>query len=333
MLTFKNLLLTKANWAFGMTFLKIAFASLLTSFTSLAPLALFAPLGLLASPALSSSPLHAGVSINQHTLSTPIYCDAVASNNNGQEKSITAVDKHRYKVVKLHPHRQQAFTQGLVYDKGILYESTGQYGQSRLEKIDLTSGEVLARHFLDKTIFAEGLTLFNKQLIQLSWKSGQVFRYGEKQLKPLAGAKIQGEGWGITHNGKNLITSDGSNQIHFRDPETLATVKTLAVRYGQRPLKSLNELEWINGCVLANVWQTPTIAVINPSTGYVTGTIDLAPLQQHAQRKQTQHQQGKIESDKPKVDVANGIAFIPQNGHLLVTGKYWPFVYELKIID
>lgn len=256
-----------------------------------------------------------------------IHCEKPNKFSNRLRQEPSDIEKHRYKVIQSHPHNSHAFTQGLVYDNGVVYESTGRYGQSALLKMDLASGKTLAQHPLEKTLFGEGLTLFDNQLIQLSWKSGRVFHYETQQLKLLSESKIKGDGWGITHDGKHLISSDGSNQLVYRDPETLTAVKTLSVHYGKRPLKNLNELEWVNGCILANVWQTSSIAVIDPSTGSVTGMLDLSPLLQHAKKKSLSVNQSL------SVDVANGIALIPHSGNLLVTGKYWPFIYQLKIIN
>ena len=232
---------------------------------------------------------------------------------------------YSYKVRAVFPHRTTAFTQGLLYHDGKLYESTGNYGESGIAEIDLASGEVLQETPLDKQYFGEGIALFNEQLIQLSWKSGQVFRYSADTIELQAQQQIEGEGWGITQNGKLLITSDGSSQLSFRDAETLAVEATVEVRFRGRPLKNLNELEWVNGCVLANVWQSQYIVVINPASGVVEGIIDLTRIIQHERKAGTQ-------------GVANGVAVLmgnealAGNGELLVTGKNWRGIYQLKIL-
>lgn len=248
--------------------------------------------------------------------SNAIHCTSNMESAKGSAAPVRLI----YKVHQLYPHRIAAFSQGLIYHDGDIYESTGQYGQSTISQLDLKTAAVKQSYALDKTFFAEGLTLWQDQLIQLSWKSEKVFRYSLKDLTLVETQTINGEGWGITHNGESLITSNGSSTLSFRNPKTLAIEKTLEVSVSGRPLKHLNELEWVNGCILANIWQSQFIAVINPQHGETTSLIDLTPLILHEQKAGTK-------------GVANGIALIPESQHLLVTGKNWRGIYELEILQ
>jgi len=194
------------------------------------------------------------------------------------------------------------------------------YGESSLAKIDLSSGEVLNAKSLDNAYFGEGLTLLNNQFIQLTWKSGKVMRYNGNDLTVIkSNTTINGEGWGLTHNGQELISSDGSATLHWRDADTLEILKSAQIRYGTRPLKNINELEWVNGCILANIWRSDIVVVINPATMQVEYTLDLSPL-------------ARPELLNNKAHVANGIAYRQDNDHLLVTGKNWRYLYELKLL-
>jgi glutamine cyclotransferase len=248
--------------------------------------------------------------------SSAIQC----TSNKESAKGSAAPVRLIYKLHQLYPHRTTAFSQGLIYHEGDIYESTGQYGQSSVSQLDLKTAAVKQSYALDKKFFGEGLTLWQDQLIQLSWKSGKVFRYALKDLTLVETQTISGEGWGITQNGESLITSNGSSTLSFRNPKTLAIEKTLAVNVGGRPLKQLNELEWVNGCILANIWQSQFIAVINPQNGETISLIDLSPIILHEQKAGTK-------------GVANGVALIPESQHLLITGKNWRGVYELEILQ
>lgn len=253
-----------------------------------------------------------------------------------EKKSVTP--KHyTYKVRKVFPHRSSAFSQGLFYHQGDIFESSGNYGQSELSQINLITGDIKQTFKLEDRYFAEGLTLWNNELIQLTWKSEKVFRYSFDDF--VAGnvtkndstvtQTINGEGWGITHNSTSLITSNGSAQLSFRDPKSFTVQSTLDVKFMGRPVKNLNELEWLNGCVLANIWQSQHIAVINPHSGDVKGLIDLSRIIRHEQKAGTR-------------GVANGIALIPKpqapdsatvdQSDLLITGKNWQAIYQLEIM-
>lgn len=221
-----------------------------------------------------------------------------------------------WRLLSIYPHDTGAFTQGLLYADGKLYESTGLEGRSTLREVELLTGRVLRRRELPRPIFAEGLALVGAdRLVQLSWQNGKVFFWDRKTFEPRGELSIAGEGWGLTFDGSRLIQSDGSSGLTFRDPQTFAELGRLEVQLEGRPLAQLNELEWVNGALWANVWQRDQIARIDPATGRVTGIADLSPLLSSAERGGT--------------DVLNGIAYRADTGTFLVTGKLWPKVFEL----
>ncbi len=234
------------------------------------------------------------------------------------DRQPTTVTHYRYKVIRTYPHDPQAFTQGLVYEDGVLYEGTGLYGQSTLTRRDLESGNVLKRERLPRKYFGEGITIFRDKIIQLTWQSQTGFVYDKSTFRLLKEFAYRGEGWGLTHDGKQLIMSDGTATLRFLDPNTLAETRRATVREDDRDVSLLNELEFIHGRVFANIWSSDSIVMIDPTTGQVTGRLDLAwlwPL-----------------SDRPSPEfVLNGIAYIPKSGHLLITGKCWPRLYEIEL--
>ena len=220
-------------------------------------------------------------------------------------------------MVKTYPHDQNAFTQGLIYDRGKLYESTGLYGKSSLRKVDLATGEVLQIHQLDDRFFGEGLTLWQDRLIQITWVSKTGFVYDPETLEQIATFSYPTQGWGITHNNQELIMSDGSNTLYFLDPDTFEDTKRIQVTDNQSPVDKLNELEFIKGEIWANIWLSDRIARINSATGEVTGWIDLTGIiDPHPQPKQDA--------------VLNGIAYDADSDRLLVTGKLWSKLFEIK---
>jgi glutamine cyclotransferase len=223
-------------------------------------------------------------------------------------------------VVRAFPHDPAAFTQGLLYEGGHLYESTGQYGQSSLRQVELETGQVLRQVKLEERFWGEGLTLFHNRLIQLTWLSKQALVYDLETFKPLAHFAYSTEGWGLTHDGERLVMSDGTAILYWRDPFTFAEIGRLVVQSDEGPVAYLNELEWVEGQVYANVWQTDRIARIDPATGRVIGWIDLSGLLGEEDRKGRQ------------VDVLNGIAYDSQNQRLLVTGKRWPKVFQIELV-
>ena len=253
---------------------------------------------------------------------SPIHCNAVKTDSALSSSSSlprTAPANWQVKVHNTYPHRSNAFTQGLIVHQEQLFESTGHYGQSSISQININSGEIIQHRALNKNVFGEGITIWNNELIQLTWKSGQVYRYSLPDFSLLQTQTISGEGWGLTHNNQSLISSNGSAQLSFRDPISLAVESTLNVTYLGRPLKNLNELEWVNGCILANIWQNHSIAIIDPSSGQTTGLIDLSRIVAHEQKTGTS-------------EVANGIAWLAESQRLLITGKYWQRIYEIELV-
>jgi glutaminyl-peptide cyclotransferase len=226
-----------------------------------------------------------------------------------------------YQVVKVYPHDRQAFTQGLQYVDGVLYEGTGQHGQSSIRRVKLETGEVLQHQALDAKYFGEGIVVWGDTLIQLTWQSEIGFVYDKKTFKPLRTFTYTGEGWGLTHDGSRIIMSDGDARgaLRFLDPKTLKETGRLVVRdAGGRPVAHLNELEYVRGEILANIWQTHRIARISPKSGAVTGWVDLTGLLDAREAAGT--------------DVLNGIAYDAAGDRLFVTGKYWPKLFEIKIV-
>jgi len=227
---------------------------------------------------------------------------------------------HGFKVVRSYPHDRQAFTQGLEFVDGVLYESTGMNGRSGIRKVNLATGEVLQVQPLDAAYFGEGITVWKNRIVQLTWQSGLGFVYDRQTLQQQRSFRYSGEGWGLTHDGTRLIMSDGSDSgtLRLLDPETLRQVGTLTVKDGGRPVAKLNELEYVKGEIFANVWTTERIAVISPSTGRVTAWIDLQGLIDPRERAGT--------------DVLNGIAYDAKGDRLFVTGKLWPRIFEIQVV-
>lgn len=224
-----------------------------------------------------------------------------------------------YDVVQTYPHDANAFTQGLIYDQGELYESTGLRGKSSLRRVELETGKVLQISDLDERYFAEGMTLWQNRLIQLTWLSKTGFIYEQKTFNQLATFTYPTEGWGLTNNGQELIMSDGSDTLYFLDPDTFAETKRLQVSDRQKPIDKLNELEYFQGEILANVWMSDRIARISPDTGAVLGWIDLAGINHSA-----------VTSNQDAV--LNGIAYDKEGKRLFVTGKLWSKLFEIDII-
>lgn len=226
---------------------------------------------------------------------------------------------YTYRVINTYPHDPTAFTQGLVHDDGVFLESTGLYGQSDVREVAIETGEVLRSRPLDPQYFGEGLTLLNDRVYQLTWQENTGFIYDRDSFDLLQTFDYPTEGWGITSDGQRLIVSDGTATLYFRDPTTLQEIGRLAVHDDNGPLDMLNELEYINGEIWANIWLTDLIARISPETGAVLGYVDLTGLLDMGALSQP-------------VDVLNGIAFDPQAGRLFVTGKFWPTMFEIEVI-
>jgi glutamine cyclotransferase len=227
---------------------------------------------------------------------------------------------YSYRVTQQYPHSDKIFTQGLVFSDGLLYESGGQYGRSSLIKRTLDNTQPLLKKNINPSFFAEGITLLNDQIYLLTWRSNLVFVYDKETFALVNQFKLDGEGWGLTNNGRQLIVSNGSNQLQFIDPETFTPTASISVMYQGKPQHQLNELEWVNGLIYANVWQTSWIAIINPNNGQLVGKINLHGLVNQA-------------TQSPGADVLNGIAYDQQNDRLFITGKFWPTLYQLELIE
>jgi glutaminyl-peptide cyclotransferase len=225
-----------------------------------------------------------------------------------------------YRVIRVYPHDSQAFTQGLVYVDGHLYESTGLNGRSTLREEDLETGRVVQEASVPSQYFAEGLTNWGNTLIQLTWKAHVAFVYDRASFRLLRTFRYPWEGWGLTQDGKRLILSDGSDTIHFLKPDTFAEVTSIHVTDHGEPVKELNELEYVRGEIYANVWMTDKIARISPETGRVLGWIDLTGLLPEIE----------LRSDDA---VLNGIAYDSARHRLFVTGKLWPRVFEIEVVQ
>lgn len=242
---------------------------------------------------------------------------AVGRDGRGAERG-AAPERLRVRVVRSYPHARDAFTQGLVWHEGTLYESTGQYGRSSLRRVDLESGEVRERRELPARIFAEGLALAGDRLYQLSWMEGEARVWSLSSLEPLRTFEYEGEGWGLCFDGTDLVMSDGSDRLDFRDPETFEVRRTVRVRDRGEPIDQLNELECVDGAVWANVWQSERIVRIDPRSGRVTAVADASGLLEPEERR--------------GVDVLNGIAWIPERQRFVITGKLWPRMFEVEMI-
>jgi glutamine cyclotransferase len=223
-----------------------------------------------------------------------------------------------YEVVRTFPHDPTAFTQGLVIRDGVLLESTGR-APSSIRRVRLEDGVVLQKHELAPEYFGEGLTEIDGRLVTLTWNNGVGFVWNASDLSPVSRFAYAGEGWGLTHDGSRLILSDGSPNLRFLDPATFAETGRVAVTLNGRPVRQLNELEWIDGEVWANVWQTDYIVRIDPASGHVVGIIDLRGLLPAGVVKD------------PRDDVLNGIAWDEKNRRLFVTGKNWPSLFEIRL--
>ncbi|NWF77940.1 MAG: glutaminyl-peptide cyclotransferase [Chloroflexi bacterium] len=227
---------------------------------------------------------------------------------------------YTYNITNIYPHDRNAFTQGLIFDDGFLYEGTGLSGQSSLRRVELETGEILQIYELPEQFFGEGITIYEDKIIQLTWQSHVGFVYDKDSFEILQEFNYSTEGWGITHDGERLIMSDGTSTLHFLDPHTFEKIGEIEVFDNRGPVTRLNELEYVQGEIYANVWQTDRIAIIAPETGRVIGWIDLAGLLTEEDRSQP-------------VDVLNGIAYDAENDRLFVTGKLWPKLFEIEIVS
>ena len=242
---------------------------------------------------------------------------ATAADQAAPAGSFPAPTLYTYEVVNVFPHDRGAFTEGLIFLKGILLESTGLNGRSSLRKVDLSSGRVLQEVRLDSQYFGEGMTELGGKIFQLTWKNQRGFVYALDTFNVQREFTYTGEGWGLTTDGQSLIMSDGTHQIRFINPKTFQVTRTIAVFRDGRPLHLLNELEYVNGEIYANIWQTQLVARIDPANGRLLGLIDFSGLLTSA--------------DQRGIDVLNGIAYDPAGDRLFVTGKNWPKLFEVRV--
>jgi glutaminyl-peptide cyclotransferase len=227
-------------------------------------------------------------------------------------------DLYGVRVVNAYPHDPPAYTQGLAFSDDFLYEGTGKYGESTLRKVELETGQVVRAQPLNRRLFGEGITVWNDRIVQLTWKSGTGIVYKRDSFRELGRFRYAGQGWGLTHDGRHLILSDGSATLRFLDPRTYRVVRRVMVHSEGQRVGHLNELEYVDGEILANIWYKDHIARISPQSGAVTGWIDL---------------RGLLPERRNRDDVLNGIAYDPQHERLFVTGKHWPKLFEIQVVE
>ncbi len=243
---------------------------------------------------------------------------AVANHAGGNGSVKDSVPKYGYEVVNTWPHDSEAYTQGLIFNKGKLLESTGQEGKSSLRLVEPETGKVLKKVNIPRPYFAEGITLFKGKIYQLTWQHQLGFIYDAESFEKLGEFSYRSEGWGLTNDGSSLIMSDGTNRIRFLDPNNFQVSRTISVLDGPNPIASINELEYVHGEIYANIWHKDRVARINPLTGRVIGWIDLTGLR-------------ALSDAKDNEAVLNGIAYDENNDRLFVTGKLWPRLFEIRV--
>lgn len=249
---------------------------------------------------------------------SPGYASSLDTGPNRAPIDTSGTTLHNIRVINVYPHDPDAFTQGLVFHKGYIYEGTGLPGQSSIRKVELKTGRVLKSHGLPAQYFGEGITICRNRLIQLTWQSHTGFVYDLQSFRLLQTFSYPTEGWGITYDGNHLIMSDGTAVLRFLDTRTYKIVKQIEVRDRGNLLPNINELEFIKGEIYANVWGTGYIVRISPQTGQVLGWIDLRDLYRYVGAGRN-------------IDVLNGIAYDAKGNRLLVTGKYWPNLFEIRL--
>jgi glutamine cyclotransferase len=233
-------------------------------------------------------------------------------------QAYAAVPEYSVVIVRTYPHDPQAFTEGLIYKDGFLYESTGRNGQSSIRKVMLNTGKVVQHHDLDRQYFGEGIVDWNDRLIGLTWKSETGFVFDLGTLNQLSDFHYPGEGWALTQDGSRLIMSDGTSDVRFLDPDSLSETGRIHVTCDGQAIRNVNELEWVKGEIYANVWLTNLIIRINPQTGKVVGIVDVTDLAKRS---------GGDKSEK----VPNGIAYDKAADRLFMTGKLWPALYQVRL--
>ncbi len=269
----------------------------------------------------------AGFKLGKHTVTAIVFYES-------KTKKVTkpiyimadsAPEIYTYKILNTYPHDKGAYTQGLEYYNGYLYEGTGKKGESSIRKVELETGKVVQQKDLDDSYFGEGITIFNNKLYQLTWQGGIGFVYNLDTFEKESEFKYtkSREGWGLTHNGEKLIKTDGTERIWFLNPETLIEESYIEAYTNKQKVEKLNELEYINGKIYANRWQLNSILIINPTNGKIEGVANLNSLKELIEKEQTLD-----DSD----DVLNGIAFDKENNRLFVTGKHWSKLYEIELV-
>ncbi len=228
------------------------------------------------------------------------------------------VKRHTYKVLEVLPHYTTSYTQGFFYHDGFFYESTGQYGRSLMAKVEMRTGQIVLSQSLDRTFFGEGTCLLNGRIYQLTWEENTCFVYDAKTFKPLGRLRYATEGWGLTTDGKQLILSDGTSTLYFMQPDTMIPQRTVTVTLNGNPVDYLNELEYIEGEIWANIYTSDLIVRIDPKDGTVLGTLDLKNILPASLRTSN-------------TDVLNGIAYDPATRSIWVTGKNWPKIYKIQV--
>jgi glutaminyl-peptide cyclotransferase len=233
---------------------------------------------------------------------------------------VHAVEQHGYEVVQTYPHDRDAFTQGLLYLKGDLYESTGLVSKSSIRRVELRTGKVVQKATIAAPYFGEGIVNWKDRLIALSWQHQVGWVFDLQKFTVRSQFHYSGEGWGLTQDGRRLIMSDGTSVLRLLDPETLEQIGRIDVTYEGKPLRNLNELEWVKGEIYANVWLTDFIVRINPADGHVVGVVNLKGLLSDRERREAE------------ADVLNGIAYDAEKDRLFVTGKRWPKLFEIRLV-
>ncbi len=236
----------------------------------------------------------------------------------GQRAAFAPPEQLIVSIHRRYPHQRDAFTQGLLWHDGQIFESTGLRRQSTLRTVTLETGEVQRRRDIDPEYFAEGLARVDDRLVQLTWEAGRALVWSVDDFAYQRAYRYSGEGWGLCFDGEQLVMSDGTSMLTFRNPETFRIERRLEVRRGETPVDNLNELECVDGAVWANVWLTDDIVRIDPATGRVTGLVDASGL--------------LTRDDRFGADVLNGIAYVPERDRFLITGKRWPWLFEVSFV-
>lgn len=237
-----------------------------------------------------------------------------------QSWAVTYAREYQYSVIKSFPHSTDSFTQGLEFHNGFLYEGTGKYGDSTVFKRRLNSNRARKISFLAQHLFGEGISVLNEKVYQLTWKAQTGFVYDASNLKFISHFRYSGEGWGLTNDGNELILSNGSDKLQFINPEDYSISKVISVTLNGKPVSQLNELEWVNGSIYANIWQSNLLIIIDPESGEVSAYADLSDLLAK-------------ELITTKTDVLNGIAYDTEQQRLLITGKYWPRLFHIELTE